>query len=152
MLPPCCRCASLETAVGVCYWCGCLLLVWVSAMSRRMFLVVLDFCRSSAACSPCSNLPAYHLLLLRRNLCPACSRASFQSDTSITGETTSSITHSHGSLSVFVWGGAPEYPNCCVQKRWQLRLALSAQQELPIPGTGVGTTTVHTLRTSLLSQ
>ena len=92
------RGCSLAALLISCDCCGCLLLACVC-------LLDVDFCSSSsAACSsPSSNLPAYRLLLLWSNLCAACSRASLRSGTSMTGETTSSITPSHGSLNVFVW-------------------------------------------------
>ena len=79
----------------------------VSATSL-LCLLDIDFCSSLAACSsPYSNLPSYQLLLWP-SLCPTCSRTSLQSGSSMTGETASSITHSHGSLNVFVWG------LCCI--------------------------------------
>ena len=154
-------------------------LLWVSATRACACLLHVDFCFSSAACSlPSSNLPVYQLLLLLwPNLCLTRSRTSLQRGTSMTDETTPYITPSHGSLNVFVWGfaascylagitardsstslpkqprtTAPEYLNCFVQRGGQLQLAISPQRELPILGTGVCTTTVHTLRTSLHSH
>ena len=65
--PRCCRCSSLATAVGVCYYCcGCLLCAFVC-------LVVLDFCWSSAACPPPQSHRAHHILL---RLLPRCCRCS----------------------------------------------------------------------------